>query len=211
MNTLLWLFLISTSSFAGWESMDQKQFTLPPPPQLHSAEEQADVQTMLQMQSQRTQKDCTLSQHQLSASFTVFFEPASGMLSKEELRRVSPFFFRISKFMDPIVQRYKSSYRRARPYDSYKQIKPCIQLPGGSKSYPSSHAAMGFVEACVLAEIFPDRADKIMKYGNYVGNLRTIAGVHYPRDVQAGKDLGQQVCEALLKNPEFQHDMAQLP
>jgi acid phosphatase (class A) len=59
------------------------------------------------------------------------------------------------------------------------------------------------VDACIMASVFPDRADQIMKYGDRLGTLRSVVGVHYPSDVAAGKILGEQLCKALLADPSY--------
>ena len=83
-------------------------------------------------------------------------------------------------------------------------------MPGGSKSYPSSHAAVAATEACILGALFPEKKDRLMEYGLYLGNLRAIVGVHHPSDILAGQKLGADICARLLGNSAFHQDMAAL-
>ena len=64
--------------------------------------------------------------------------------------------------------------------------------------------------ACVLAEIFPAKASEIISYGNYLGELRVIVGVHHPSDVRAGQSLAQRICDKLLSLTDFQNELERL-
>lgn len=201
---------VNSLAWAGWESISATDFSLPAPPAQGSLLEQQDVQSMLTLQKTHRLNECSLARSQRFPSFLAFFGSSARLLSDAELSRITPLMNRVTKLTDKITGVFKDTYKRPRPYSSYPQIKPCIPLPGGSKSYPSSHASISSAEACLLAEIFPDRADAILKYGDHLGTLRTEVGVHYPLDVQAGKNLGHQICQALLADPGFQKELKQV-
>jgi hypothetical protein len=47
---------------------------------------------------------------------------------------------------------------------------------------------------------FSDRKEKLLEYGEYLGELRIISGVHHPSDVNAGRSLGRAICDTLENN-----------
>ncbi|MGH2930169.1 MAG: hypothetical protein ACRDL8_18340, partial [Solirubrobacteraceae bacterium] len=61
-----------------------------------------------------------------------------------------------------------------------------------------------------LGQIFPDRADKLTAWGQYVGQLRVIAGVHHPTDVAAGQALAASICSWLTEQGDFNTQTSQL-
>jgi membrane-associated phospholipid phosphatase len=116
---------------------------------------------------------------------------------------VQPFLDAVSKKVSAVAGVFKKEYARPRPYDENDKIRPCADKPGGATAYPSAHATEGAVDACVLAQIFPDRAQKLTDWGQYVGQLRVISGVHHPTDVAAGQALAASICSWLLEQGDF--------
>jgi hypothetical protein len=173
-----------------------------PPPAAGSPEADADYAELLKLQNSRTASECSIAQAELIPDFNSLFA-SSGLFSKTELSAVAPFIDSASKLLSKISGVFKKQYARPRPYDVDARIKPCIDKPGGATSYPSTHAAAGAFDACILGQLFPKRANALASHGKLVGDLRAIAGVHHPSDVVAGQTLGAQVCARLLKEPDF--------
>jgi hypothetical protein len=65
-----------------------------------------------------------------------------------------------------------------------------------SPSYPSEHAA--HAAAAVLAYFTPGEAAAFQTMAEEAGWSRVIAGVQYPSDYYAGRDLGKRVAEAVI-------------
>jgi membrane-associated phospholipid phosphatase len=123
---------------------------------------------------------------------------------------VQPFLDQVSQLVSKIASVFKDKYARPRPYAEDQRIQPCAPKSGGTLSYPSSHATEGAVDACVLGQIFPDRAAKLTDYGQYIGELRVIAGVHHPSDVAAGQTLAAAICGRLTQESDFNAEVAKL-
>lgn len=157
---------------------------------------------MLDLQNRRTEADCALSERQQNPTFDAFYKN-SGLLTPQEYAKIQMPLMKASSVASKISEQFKDQFQRPRPYSDYSRLRPCIPPPGGSKSYPSMHAAVSMTDACIIASIFPDRAQQILAYGDRLGTLRTIVGVHYPSDVAAGKLLGEQICNALLADPSY--------
>jgi len=194
--------LLAPPVMAQWHRIPSAAFSVPAPPAPGSAEDRRDFARLLQAQDERTASECALARSQRFASFDVLFRD-SGLLSATEFERVESLMEKAAKLTVRIAGFYKGRYLRPRPSRVDDRIEPCAPVPAGDKAYPSSHAALASVGACLLAQIFPDRADEIVAYGDTIADLRYIVGVHHPSDIAAGKKLGQDVCHRLLTEDDF--------
>jgi acid phosphatase (class A) len=190
------------SAQADWTQISARDFTMQDPPVADSSVEKAEVDTMFDLQNRRTEAECAMAEKQQSPTFDAFYKK-SGLFTADEYAKIQRPLMQASSLASRISEQFKDHYHRPRPYSSYSRLRPCIPPPGGSKSYPSMHATVAMVDACIMASVFPDRADQIMKYGDRLGTLRSVVGVHYPSDVAAGKILGEQLCKALLADPSY--------
>ncbi len=74
-------------------------------------------------------------------------------------------------------------------------------------SYPSGHAAVGWAWALVLAELVPDRADRILARGRAFGQSRVVCNVHWQSDVVEGLVVGAAVVARLHADADFRRDL----
>jgi acid phosphatase (class A) len=105
----------------------------------------------------------------------------------------------------------KKHYRRLRPFivNEESTCTPADETRfRKSGSYPSAHAATGWVWALILAEIDPDRADAILARGLSFGQSRVICGAHWQSDVVAGQIIGAGVVARLHADPIFRTELA---
>lgn len=94
-----------------------------------------------------------------------------------------------------------------RPDEIDTRILPFVPTPGHG-SYPSAHATQAFAMATVLAALvrsmpahFADtekRIDLLFRQAHRIAVNRTVAGVHFPMDSQAGAILGVQIGRVLV-------------
>ena len=100
----------------------------------------------------------------------------------------------------------KDHFRRARPWIVDGSLKSCGRFDLPHSSYPSSHTALAYSMATVLADLAPDRRTALMARAQDYGHSRLVCGMHFPSDVAAGAKLGEEVGAALLRNAAFQAD-----
>ena len=74
-------------------------------------------------------------------------------------------------------------------------------------SYPSGHAAIGWAWALILAELAPERADRILARGWAFGQSRVVCNVHWQSDVLMGRTMGAATVARLHANPAFRQAM----
>ncbi len=91
----------------------------------------------------------------------------------------------------------KYYYGRSRPSELDHKLPTAVEVPN-SPSYPSEHAAAAYAAATVLAHFFPAEAQSYQDMAQQAGWSRVLAGVQYPSDYLAGKDLGVKVAEAVI-------------
>lgn len=200
---------ISFPAQADWRAIRSNEFSLPPPPEEGSAKYREDFEILLQYQQNRSKADCDLSRSQKYPDFDSLYG-SSELLSRSEMRAVGPLIDKSMNLMERISDYFKGKFQRARPYSTDNRIQPCVEPPSGAKSYPSSHAAMATIGACILKEIFPSKASELQQYADYLAELRVIVGVHHPSDIQAGKLLAYDLCEKLSNDEEFMQELRAL-
>jgi membrane-associated phospholipid phosphatase len=76
---------------------------------------------------------------------------------------------------------------------------PIVGTSPTSPSYPDEHAVAGAVAATILSDLFPARAKEFARLAEEAGNMRVLAGVSFPSDVDAGSDLGRRVAQVVLE------------
>ncbi len=101
----------------------------------------------------------------------------------------------------------KKHYQRTRPY-IYFNKHTCSTLKEEdfnrkSGSYPSGHSASGWIDALILAEINPQRADELLKTGLRIGDSRVICGFHWKSDVEQARVVASYVYAQLHAEPAF--------
>jgi PAP2 superfamily len=91
-----------------------------------------------------------------------------------------------------IEMRFKHAFAVPRPYEFSPHVQPVIATPGHG-SYPSGHATEAFMMAHLLTHLLPNG----LRYQSQLQQLaartsinRTVAGVHFPVDSEAGRVLG---------------------
>ncbi len=104
----------------------------------------------------------------------------------------------------------KDFYGRKRPLigNDKPLCVPREALMETNASYPSGHSMVAWSWALILSEAVPARADALLKMGQESGESRTICGVHFPSDVEAGRTLGAGMVARLHADPAFVADLA---
>jgi len=104
----------------------------------------------------------------------------------------------------------KNHWARIRPFAVHKEAS-CT--PGEEAalakegSYPSGHAAIGWTWALVLAELSPARTDLLLARGRDFAQSRSVCGVHWQSDIQAGQSIAAGVVARLHADATFQADL----
>lgn len=181
---------------------------LPPPPRPGSALGQADRQIFTQTRHLAGSPRWKLATEDAD---TGPFEHFACALGAKLTPATAPVLARLldragtAGVVDP-VKRY---YQVGRPYLGGRApiCQPRTAALAANGDYPSGHAANGWMEALILAELAPDRATEILARGRAFGESRVICGVHSKSAVEAGWIAGAAATAALHGDAAFRADL----
>lgn len=204
MKTLLLLTLAFLSAHAhALRPLRLQDFTVSPPPRAGSSEESRDFRLLEQHQETRSSRDCALGdQYNHGPGVFTFRNLFGDLLTHSELTVAAPLMQEALLAANSLANGFKRRYARTYPFE-YPGLRSCVGEGKGDGSYPSGHATVGTAVACLLAELYPRKAEKILERGKFHGDIRVVIGRHFQSDVEEGQRLGQQVCRAIQQDPEF--------
>ena len=186
------------------------QTQLPPWPAPDSLAAQADLQTVLALQLQRSPADtleATLdavrgpvewAQQVLGPGFQASRFPVTVALLlavHEDLRAINRAANTVHAF-------------RPRPPLVSPQVSPSLALGAPSSSYPSARTASTAVWAAVLAQVFAAQGPALLAAADRSAWLRLVGGVHFPTDLAGGRVVAAAAVSALAKQAAFQQRLA---
>jgi acid phosphatase (class A) len=188
-----------------WLTPEQEQSliaALPPAPLPGSPVDQADLAAVLQAQANRTPQQVAQVLAEAHVTPKLFQVVLGPQFSPE--REPKSYQLIVNAAHDTgILQRdAKDKWKRPRPFRAHAEVHPVY--PADGLSYPSGHATFAYTCALLLAEIFPDKKDALLKEAAQIAQDRVIGGVHYPSDIAAGQKFGRAFVQVLLANPDFQ-------
>jgi len=181
---------------------------LPPPPGKASPLRAADRAVFAQTRRLKGAARWALAADDVESDVFTHFACALGMkLSAEAAPLTARLLDRAST--SGVVDPVKAYYRAPRPYLGTRApiCQPRTRHLAENGDYPSGHAAGGWMEALILAELVPDRASEILARGRAYGESRAICGAHSVSAVQAGWLAGAAATAALHGSPEFRAEM----
>ena len=182
---------------------------LPEPPADASPAHMAEIEGMLKLQEARTPAEEARCQSEEEVTVMNFADVLGPWFNAKNLPMTEVFMREVYDEAKDVSGEAKKIWKRTRPPLYDQRIHPCVKLEK-SFSYPSGHATRGVVWAVLLAEIFPGEREALMAKGREIGTDRTLAGMHYPSDVQAGQTLGAEVAKRMLANPQFREDFERI-
>jgi membrane-associated phospholipid phosphatase len=91
----------------------------------------------------------------------------------------------------------KYTYWAIRPFQLDSEFKPLFTTPN-HPAYPSAHTTMSVSTAGVLAYLFPYAAEEVLALAEEASESRIWGGIHFRSDLVAGKELGQNVANAII-------------
>lgn len=178
---------------------------LPAPPTDDSVVGRAELETLLQIQADRTTNQVRRAQRVASQTVTSFARPVLGeWFHSGAFPRTMAVFEQVERERRMIVDdQVKRRWNRTRPYLRSALVHPVVGRPSNT-SYPSGHAAAAAVWGTILAAAVPEKAAAFQQQIHEVMWCRVLAGVHYPSDTLAGELLGEAIGRKMLESPEMQ-------
>lgn len=187
---------------------------LPPPPDPASARGLADIDAFAATRALEGRPRWSLAARDAEvytpdAALGAFACALDADLAPERAPALARLLGRLPTDIDAIQATAKKSFGRKRPFVALGgpicvKAEPWLAQSG---SYPSGHAATGWAWALILAQLAPDRAAPILSRGAAFGDSRVICGVHYPSDVEAGRQTGAALVATLQARADFRADL----
>lgn len=197
-----------------FEASKLHTMVLPPAPEPGSALDIDDVAAVLLRQRVDTTRR---QQAELDAKllYERFADIFGRPISRASLPALIELLNRTEKQVSGPAFAAKELYRRLRPYQrltltevcgSSNMSKPDLDATKRT-SYPSGHSAYGWTAALVLARVAPAKAHDLLQRAREYADSRVICGMHFPSDVEAGRQLATAVVAQLDTLPAFQRDL----
>ena len=102
---------------------------------------------------------------------------------------------------------FKLKFNRARPQQICPALVPLINPPGHA-SFPSAHSLESHMIALALSDVRPGASRVLTALADRIGRNREVAGVHYPSDTLAGKQIAELAFPKLQACPIYQTVLA---
>jgi acid phosphatase (class A) len=198
-----------TTALAKLHFLDPKTIpdmvnSLPAPPEPGSLAAQADLQGVLQVQAWRTPEQVAFAEKIDKGWGFDFADVLGPWFTASQLPAMKTLFLKVEDDAFVATGPAKNHFLRLRPPYVDPSVQPCIQVPSRkSYSYPSGHSTRLYLEALVLAEIFPDKREALLTWARKAGWSRVQAGVHFPSDVVGGQLYAEILFKALCRNAGF--------
>ena len=123
-----------------------------------------------------------------------------------DLARTSPLLYAgLPAFLaraDGLKDQLKDAVARPRPFVNHPDLKPCLPLEG-SWSFPSGHATWFATASLLLADLLPERRERLLPVGLQGGYVRAYCALHYPSDVLASQRLAEAISQEVIASPQW--------
>ena len=199
-----------------------EKFFIPDFPANSSSQTRAELNYLLQLQTQRSEEDVRASMFYAGVYYKTSIKPGDNDYRKFQRnlfhigRSIGTWFnadslpltavlaANVWKDAEYIIWKYKNYFIRIRPY----KLEPALQNLEETNwaAYPSGHATNSYVNAYLYSELLPEFSSFFMKDAYDMAHSREILGVHYPSDSESGRVLAWQLVKRLLSNEKFKKD-----
>jgi hypothetical protein len=176
---------------------------LPPPPTNTSNETTDELKTLRTYEDTRTPAQIAHILNEVHIEHAYFGSSTLTSIADPELRPHTYILLRDAQtFALPHILRLKKEYDRVRPSYLQNAIQPALEAPN-HPSYPSGHATQAHLIALLLSELDPENGKTYIAAATAIAHNRELAGVHYPSDSTAGRDLAEQIFSYLTTTSDF--------
>ena len=127
-------------------------------------------------------------------------------LTRTEYPAVYALLDRVSETSHEVCDQAKNYWHTERPYVADSRIKALIE-PHRNPSYPSGHTVSAYTLAHVLTLLMPEKTAAFYGRAEQVAQHRVLVGMHFPNDLDGGRQLALLISGTMLQKPDFQKDL----
>jgi acid phosphatase (class A) len=172
------------------------------PPQPGSAALQDDLAILRWLQANRTPQ-MVASTWTVLGRDPIVFSAAIGVDMAKSTPTIARGLLQFLRLVDEADNRIKAELRRPRPYDSHSDLHPCLP-PETGFSFPSGHSSWYTAAAHLLADLVPERRERLLEMAGHGAASRVMCGVHYPSDVLAAQRFARAAAGQIIASPQWQ-------
>ncbi len=193
------LFTFSSSAFATayFDAKTISPTLLNAPNQKNSKEWNEDVNQIVKLQKNADKNEVAKADKEKNLTPEELTLAIDKNLTRESYPKLYIMLDRVAETSNATSFGAKSFWLVKRPHSETNKIKALIEK-SYSPGYPSGHSCYAFAMARILAEIFPDKRNELMKRAEEISIHRVLVGLHYFQDAAAGKELALLLTGALM-------------
>jgi acid phosphatase (class A) len=174
------------------------------PPAASSAQTRSELDELLQIQQQRTLLDIERARADRKTDVWQFAEALGTTREKlAGLKSLNELAEQVETDERAYVRAAKHRFLRLRPYEVDSRLEPCIDDVASDLSYPSGHATYGYLTAYLLADMVPERREPLAARARDFAWQRAVCSVHFPSDLEAGRQGAQWLAERFRQSREY--------
>ena len=199
-----------------------EKFLISDPPANSSPQTRAELDYLLQLQSQRSQEDERASAFYAGVYYRPDIKPedkeyarfrrnlfhigrsAGTWFNADSLPLTAALVANVWEDASYYIWKYKNYFLRIRPYKLETKLNNLEETNWAA--YPSGHATNSYVNAYLFSELIPEFSSFFIKDAYDMAHSREIIGVHYPSDSESGRLLAYQLVKRLMSNKDFKKD-----
>jgi acid phosphatase (class A) len=182
---------------------------LAPPPTPDSTTTQTELALIHRVEQTRTAGQIAAARADDQEQDIFIFKDTLGQdFTAEKLPHTAALSRHIHNDEGVVTKPLKNTFARPRPFQSDSTFKPVCTLSKEPNSYPSGHTVSGYLMAFTLMQMVPEKQAQIMKRAEDYAHNRIVCGVHYPSDIEAGRDIAYLMFGYMLSDPQFQRELS---
>jgi acid phosphatase (class A) len=180
---------------------------LAPAPAPDSEQQKRDLAAVLAVQRTRTLAQSERALADATAGLFGFADVLGPNFNAQSVPAVAALFDKVRGDAAVAFSAGKDAWNRPRPFVVSTEVDAVGDRPSGS-SYPSGASTVGYLTAIVLANMVPEKAPALFARGREFGDDRVILGVHFPSDVEAGRNAATALAAVLMQDAAFLKEFA---
>lgn len=193
-NTQTWDSSLEPLRYENPKIIDRAEFLIqiPPPSSNLSFETQEELKQLHSFVTERNPETIARIESERKLAGAYFNELTYGEIVSTTTRPMTSYFIQQSLHeLSFLLMKFKAEHDRVRPSYLDSSLEPLFEVPN-HPAYPSGHATESYFVALMMSELDPENREAYRESAFRIAHGREIAGVHYPSDSDAGRNLATQ-------------------
>ena len=172
-----------------------------------SRDMQQEIEKIIELQQRADEKEVKKAIREAKFKAEILVLATDKNLTKKTHPKLYAFINRSLETAAMVSDQAKEYWKMRRPYLVDNRIKALVD-PSSSYAYPSGHTIAAYVTADILDLMMPSTDKSFYRQAEEIAQHRVLAGMHFQRDLNGGRQLEKVIMKALKENPDFSVDFA---